>query len=253
VAVCALAGCKQPTLGVGGFRCSGEGIDGGPSAREPVAVPWETGFENGPCDYYDGVAGFCYSFPPATFRVVTEPVHGGRYAAEITVVTGTDAGAQPQGRCARQGLLPVEAYYGAWFLIPKPTANRGLWNLFHFRTEADPGPAGLWDVSLTQGEEPRLELWTGRFSLGSGARVSPPVPLGRWFHVVLYLKRAPDASGAIALYLGDEQGDQKVVEFTDLITDDSDWAQWYVGNLAEATDPADCTVYLDDVTIRSSL
>jgi hypothetical protein len=79
--------------------------------------------------------------------------------------------------------------------------------------------------------------------------VGGTVPIGQWFHIVLYLKRAKDASGAVALYLDSE----KVFEFTDTITDDTDWGQWYVGNLATATAPPECTVYVDDVTIQSTL
>lgn len=240
---------------VGEFECPAESAEAGtlPSDTDPIAVPWETSFENGPCDYTQ-VAGFCYRFPPETFRIVDSPVHTGRYAAEVSVVTGTDGGEQPQGRCVRQGVLPAEAYYGAWFLISKAATNSGLWNLFHFRSDSQ--PPGLWDVSLTSefcaAGELCLELFTSRFVNGD-ERFSPPVPIGRWFHVVVYLKRAKDTSGAVALYLGDQSGDQKVVEFTNLITDDTDWGQWYVGNLASATEPPECTVYMDDITIRSTL
>jgi hypothetical protein len=248
IVLCGLVACK-PTMTVGEYQCFEVGADGAPSSTDPIAVPWETGFENGACDYAR-VGGFCYRFPPVAFRLVDWPVHTGRYAAEITVVTGTDGGAQPQGRCARQGALPAEAYYGAWFLIRKTATNRGLWNLFHFRSDST--PPGLWDVSLTSeyctAGELCLELYSQRFS-NRDDRYSPPVPIGRWFHVVLYLKRAKDASGAVALYLDE----QKAVELTNLVTDDTDWGQWYVGNLASDVTPPECTVYLDDITIRSTL
>jgi hypothetical protein len=246
-ALCCLEACK-PTLVVGDYQCSEVGVDGGPTSSDPIAVPWETGFENGPCDYTK-VAGFCYRFPPISFRLVDQPVHSGQYAAEITVVTGTDGGDQPQGRCVRDGVLPVEAYYGAWYLLPKATTNKGLWNLIHFGSPDSTAQPSMWDVSLTNRTEGlSLELWSP-FLPRSDARFSQPVPIGRWFHVVLYLKRAKDTTGAVALYLDD----QKVAEFTNLITDDTDSSQWYVGNLASLTDPPECTVYLDDITIRSTL
>jgi hypothetical protein len=242
----ALTACKQSMV-VGEFKCLSEGAADGsaPSTTDPIAVPWQTGFENGMCDYTE-VAGNCYRFPPVNFRMVDSPVHSGQYAAEITIVTGTDIGEQPQGRCYRQGKLPTEAYYGAWYLIPKTATNSGLWNLFRFQSNGS--PSGLWDVHLANRPAGlSLELYS-RF-LSSDARYSQPIPIGRWFHVVLYLKRAKDKTGAVALYLDD----QKAVEFTNLVTDDSDWAQWYVGNLATDLDPPECTVYLDDITIRSTL
>jgi hypothetical protein len=249
LSLCGLLACK-PGLVVGEFTCPADSAEAGtlPGGTDPITIPWETGFENGPCDYKQ-VAGFCYSFPPVVFRVVDTPVHNGRYAAEISVVTGTDGGSEPQGRCVRQGGLPAEAYYGAWFLLPKPATNTGLWNLFHFRSNGS--NPGLWDVHLNSVDctagELCLELYS-RF-LSSTERFSPPVPIGRWFHVVLYLKRAKDASGAVALYLDE----QKVLEFTNLITDDTDWGQWYVGSLASSLQPPEATVYVDDVSIRSTL
>lgn len=247
IAASCLLACKQDMV-VGDFTCHGDGVNDGsaPSSTDPIGVPWQTGFENGVCDYRQ-VAGDCYRWPPVDFRLVDSPVHSGHYAAQITVVTGTDGGAQPQGRCYRQGKLPGEAYYGAWYLIPKTATSAGpLWNLFHF--QSDGSPPGLWDVHLTSRSGALgLELYS-RF-LSSDARFSPPVPIGRWFHIVLYLKRAKDKSGAVALYLDE----QKVVEFTNLITDDTDWAQWYVGNLATNVNPPECTVYLDDISIRSTL
>jgi hypothetical protein len=251
VALGFLGACK-PALVVGEYKCPESSPEGGspPSSTDPITMPWETGFENGLCDYV-GVAGYCYSFPPVTFQVVASPVHSGQFAAEITVVTGTDAGAQPQGRCVRQGVLPAEAYYGAWFFIPRSTTNSGLWNLFHIQGgNLDTSSLhGIWDVSLVN-SDPTGELSLHLFDfLGGKVGNSPPVPIASWFHVVFYLKRAKDTTGAVALYLDD----QKVVEFTNLITDDSDWAQWYVGNLASATQPPECTVYMDDVTIRSTL
>jgi hypothetical protein len=44
-----------------------------------------------------------------------------------------------------------------------------------------------------------------------------------------------------------------VVDFANLITDDTDWGQWLVGNYAEALAPPESTVYVDDVTIRATL
>ena len=196
---------------VGDYQCLEGDADGGSSSTDPIAIPWETGFENGPCDYYK-VGGYCYRFPPVSFRLVDWPVHTGRYAAEISVVTRTDGGEQPQARCVRQGELPVEAYYGAWYLVPKATAvvkttatDLGLWNLFHFGS----GNSGLWDVSLVNAPSGQLNLRLWGFLKGEQGD-SSAIPIGRWFHVVLYLKRAKDASGAVALYLNDE----KVVEFT---------------------------------------
>jgi hypothetical protein len=249
IALCGSLACKSP-MKVAEFTCPPHAVDSG-SDDNGVAVPWETSFEDGACDYVRA-GGSCYEWPPINFRIVDAPVHSGRYAAEITVVTRTDGGSQPQGRC-HVGPLPTEAYYGAWFFLPTRVTNGGLWNLIHF--PGDSSPTRLWDVSLNSVDcktgELCLQLVSG--FLGGTNPVVNAVPIGRWFHVVLYLKRAKDKTGAVALYVGDDQGDQKVLEYTNLVTEDSDLKDWYVGNLADNTTPPECTVYVDDVTLRSTL
>jgi hypothetical protein len=247
-----LGACKQPLV-VGEYKCPVSSMEEGspPSKTDPISVPWATGFENQvDCDYKE-VAGSCYGYPPASFRVVASPVHSGQFAAEFTVLTGTDAGAQPQGRCIREGVFPAEAYYGAWYYIPESATNMGLWNLFHFVGGND--NHGLWDVSLvngsTDGSTGALNLHVFGFlnkTVGDG----PPIPIATWFHIVFYWKRARDKSGEVALY----QDGTRVVDLTNIVTTDADsgQGQWYVGNLASALQPPRSTVYVDDITIRAT-
>jgi len=247
VATCCLGAC-QPELVVGEWRCPESGAEGGSqlSRTDPISVPWSTGFENQFCDYAQ-VAGFCYDSLAASHRVVTSPVHSGQFAAAFAVSAVTDAGASSQVRCVRQGVLPAEAYYGAWYYIPESATNTGVWNLFHFQGGDPSSQHGLWDVSLVNGPTGKLNAVVYDFIHGT-VRNSPPVPIASWFHIVFYLKRAKDNSGEIALY----QDGSKVVEFANLITDDTDWGQWYVGNYASALDPPKFTLYVDDVTIRAT-
>jgi hypothetical protein len=252
-----LGACKQPLL-VGEYRCPVSSIDGGPlTGKEPISVPWTTGFENQlDCDYKQA-GGSCYGYAPVSYRVVTSPVHSGQFAAEFTVITGTDAGSQPQGRCQRWGEFPAEAYYGAWYYIPEAATNTGLWNLFHFQGGDD--LHGLWDVDLVNGT---TDGSTGSLNLHVFGSVNktvtvgdgPPVPIATWFHIVFYWKRAKDKSGEVALYQGDARGDVRVVDFTNLATDDTNTGQgqWYVGNLANALQPPKSTVYVDDITISAT-
>ena len=248
----------KPTLVVGEYKCPVGSTEGGspPSSTDPISVPWAAGFENQFlvedhqfCDYLK-VAGSCYVQPPASYRVVTSPVHTGEFAAEFTVLTGTDAGESPQGRCYRQGVFPAEAYYGAWYYIPKSATNTGNWNLFHFQGgNADKTSQHyLWDVSLVNGPTGELNLRVYDDLQNKSGTGAPPVPIARWFQIVFFWKRAKDTSGEVSLY----QDGTQVVDLTNLITDDTDWGQWYVGNLASALQPAESTVYVDDVTISAT-
>lgn len=242
-----VSGC-EPSLDVGtwscpaGARTSDSGVDGG------TPFPWSTGFEHRFCDYtWD--FGFCYSDPKASFAIVSSPVHTGRYAAAFTVMS--DNPDALQARCVRQGALPITAYYGAWYFIKGPRANDGNWNLFHFQG-GEPGALhGLWDVSLASASDGALRLYLFDFLRGMVVQIeqAPSIPLGAWFHVEIYLKRASDPSGEVALY----QDGQSLLHLTNLITDDTGWGQWYVGNYGLGLTPPSSTVYVDDVSITEAL
>ncbi len=112
---------------------------------------------------------------------------------------------------------------------------------------------GLWDVSLVNGSNGALNarvlnfLWKG--GAGSNIADGPPIPIGSWFHLEFFFSRANDTTGETALY----QDGTRVVDFSNLVTDDSDWAQWYVGNYVTNLNPPDSTLYVDDVTIAATL
>lgn len=245
-----LSSC-EPELVVGTWAtCSEDGSSNVDPADKIVDVPWTAGFEGGFCDYFRA-GGFCYGDPDASYEIVDAPVHGGRQAAAFSIssdpaLTGT------QTRCVREGTLPTEATYGAWFYLPMVAENTGNWNLMHFQGGTSPGPRlnGLWDVSLGNADDGSLHLYVLDFLSGSfyTPDPAPEVPIGSWFHVEFRLLRASDATGEIALY----QDGALLLENTGIVTDDTEFGQWYVGNLADALDPQESTVYVDDVTIRAA-
>lgn len=223
-------------------------------AGNSFEFPWSTGFEDGFCDYSPG-SGFCFATGVASFQIVTSPVHSGQYAAAFSVTTGSDAGSQV--RCVRQGALPVEAYYGAWYYIPSLSTNSAVWNLFHFQGGAGPGDTlhGLWDISLINNDSGGLRLVVYQFPITGAAggtpamSSTPAIPIGRWFHIRIFIKRASDATGEVQVF----QDDVSVLHLTGIITDDSGWGQWYVGNLANNLSPPESTLYVDDVSITDTL
>jgi hypothetical protein len=246
-ALAVLVAC-EPVLHVGKWTCTSNADAALANATDPVGVPWSTGFEDQFCDYTQ-LAGFCYAEPKASYTTVTSPAHSGQFAAAFRVTTGDTTGHQT--RCVRQGALPAAAYYGAWYFVPERVTNTGLWNLWHFQGGSPSGPQhGLWDISLVNGSNGDLELVVYDF-LNNTTRHSAkatPIPIAGWFHVELFLKRAADATGEVALY----QDGQQLLDVTNVITDDSNWGQWYVGNLISGVTPRDSTLYVDDVTIRST-
>jgi hypothetical protein len=245
--LCALLlGC-EPDLVVGKWECRASvGDDGVEMATEPAAVPWSTSFENAFCDY-SAPAGFCYAAERASYQVVTSPVHSGKRAAAFSL-SADGAFDGYQTRCVRQGELPKAAYYSAFFLIPEAPSAASNWNLMHFRS-GDGGPAhGLWDVSLERQADGTFQVYLFDFlrSLTRATTDVPAVPIGSWFELELYLERAADGTGEVALY----QDGQLALALDGLVTDDATYGQWYVGNLAASLTPAESVLYVDDVSIR---
>ena len=235
--------------GVGGAEQCPEGGANG-NGEGPLPVPWRTGFEAGFCNY-DDEAGFCYSDPDSGYRLVTSPVHNGAFAAAFDMSPSSTSGAR-QTRCVREGVLPVEAYYSAWYYVPSDLAGAHDWNLFHF-AGGRPGTMlhGLWDVSMDDSAGNGFAVFIYGALPGNGhfGQADPkPIPTDRWFQLEFYLKRAADATGEVALY----QDGEEVVRRANIVTDDSPFGQWYVGNYAGTLDdtPSTVSVYVDDVTIR---
>ncbi len=241
----------QGDVQVDGQGCPGSGADAGPTVDPDSSVgSWTTGFENGFCDYA-APTGFCYTAGPGSYSLVTSPVHSGMYAAAFTAHGIGDAGVGAgQARCVEQGVFPSAAYYGAWYYVPAEAVNSGTWNLFHFQG-AVPGMAGrnLWDVSLVNNGSSTGPLHVILYDFLNGmtpnANAVPPIPIGQWFHIEVYFKRAKDTTGQLTLL----QDGATAVNLTGLVTDPTDWGQWYVGTWADNLMPPASTVYVDDVTI----
>jgi hypothetical protein len=242
---CLVCGCA-PELDVGTWDCGDP--DWVAPFVEPISSPWQTGFELGFCDYVRA-QGFCYADRDASFEIVDSQSFTGKQAAAFSVTT-EDGTVGRQTRCVREGQLPADAIYGAWFLIPSPVETTGVWNLMHF-TGGEPGSRlpPLWDVSLDSDDNGRLSAYVLNY-LGDSFEVAdapPEVPIGSWFHLEFRLRRSATADGEVALY----QDGELVLERRGIQTDDTNWGQWYVGNWASDITPPDSTLYVDDVSIRN--
>ena len=243
--------------GSGGATDVGCEADGGDRGMVPdtgpVAPNWSTGFENALCDY-TSVAGFCYKDKGASYEIVTAPVHSGNYAAAFNIQADNMLNgmpAQTQTRCVRQGVLPEAAYYSAFFYIPAAPTAANNWNLIHFRAGNGGSQHGLWDVSLAHQADGKFRVYVYDFlrTRTRNTTVVPAVPIGAWFQLEVYWKRATDATGEFTVW----QDGEVALSLDSLTTDeDSTYEQWFVGNLAISLTPPDSVVYVDDVSISDA-
>jgi hypothetical protein len=248
-------GGAAPEAGAGGDSGGGTSCDGAagesaiPHPDDPVALPWATGFEDGFCGY-GAVGGVCYPDEGgASYEIVSAPVHSGNSAAAFSVIANGTFN-DMQARCYRQGTLPNSAYYSAYFFIPSAPTAANNWNLIHFRGGDRPGTVrqGLWDVSLARQPDGTYQVYVFDFLRMQTrmARNVPPVPIGSWFQLEVYLKRASGPTGAFEV----RQDGKLALSVSGLSTDDTSFGHWYVGNLAASLTPPESVVYVDDVSIR---
>ncbi len=257
LAIALLAFACEPTVVIGScaeplVADTGEAGASGSSNDDAVGVPWSTGFEDGWCGY-QAAGGYCYARHGASLEIVQSPPPrpgGGKFAAAFTVNADASTDFRSQTRCVRQGVMPKSAYYGAWYYIPALATSDGKWNLFHFLggiSEVD--SHSLWDVSLANRADGQLQLSLFDFpnmTQHLATANTDPVPIGRWFHLEIQLVRSAQSNGEVTVL----QDGVVAVHLADLITDDTEWGQWYVGNYATTLVPALSTVYVDDITIR---
>jgi len=243
IALLATLAC-DPTVIIGTHHCPGASGEGG---LDGSVAQWQSGFEEGFCDY-GPPAGFCIATGAGSYSLVTSPVHSGTYAAAFSIDDAADAGPS-QARCVEQGAFPTTAFYGAWYYVPEQAQNGGTWNLFHFQGGVPGQPLhGLWDVSLVNGNG---SLHAVIFDFLDGTTTDStagPIPIGQWFHLEVYFRRSRTANGELTLW----QDGAMAVDLTNLVTDDTDWGQWYVGNWADRLAPPMSTLYVDDVTVSST-
>lgn len=251
LAIAWLSAACDPTVVIG--TCGqvaelGDAGATGASSNVPVRVPWSTSFEDGTCGYY-AEQGYCYARHDAKLEIVSSPVHSGKFAAAFSVNGNATTSDRSQARCVRQGVMPKSAYYGAWYFVPVLQTSDGNWNLFHFLGgESESDSHALWDISLANDGNGGLELSVFNFFTGTHPPLSgvPPIPIGSWFHIEIELERSAQPNGELTVY----QDGVVALHLTNLITDDTDWGQWYVGNYARRLVPPLSTVYVDDVSIR---
>jgi len=247
-------GCEA-RLGVGAWNCDDAPLvsvpDGGllaPAKDLSITSEWTTGFDDGFCGY-QRARGYCYSAQDASFSVVESPTNTGRFAAAFSITTDPEKKGL-QARCVREGQFPNDAYYSAAFYVPSGTISNGNWNLMHFQGGSESQDLhGLWDVSLRTDKTGTLTPELIGY-LGDLLVLAPGVeaPRDAWFSLTVHIQRDAQEQGVVGLYLDGT----KIVERTGITTDDSTWGQWYVGNLATDLDPAESTVYVDDVSILQS-
>jgi hypothetical protein len=196
--------------------------------------------------------------PPSalsTMAVSSERWHQGNYSANLTVYAPADT-TQGNASFAREGNLPVQAYYSAWYYLPRSVTVGVYWVIMKFRLRRvvdDPTSEDeLFDVNLKSLNDGGMSLRLYVHQQFGGGDwpldvPDPPVSVGDWFQLEAFYRVASDSSGRLTLWLDGKQILDKAGP-----TGPTPWVAWDVVSVAQVLNPETATIFIDDCAVSNT-
>ena len=195
-----------------------------------------------------GKGGSEADMPDTSLAVSNDCAHTGRYSVKLT------NGAVSMSESAhlwRQDDYPPEAYYSAWFYLPRAYQTTADWSLVQFQVPptADGGAIGqLLDIdlrSLPNGEL-ILSVYDHRAAYLRSPTPDPAilVPVGRWFQIEAFYRNLNDDSGQLTVWLDGQLNYDIHRPFGANTT-----VYWTVGSKTYGLSPAESVIYVDDAAV----
>jgi hypothetical protein len=235
--------------------CLAPGMACGPGLDLGSDILWSARHEGNNFDEWIAPPGGSANASPASNTVETsnENAHRGSFSAKLSINAAAN-GVQSNAGMSRRGILSAEAYYSAWYYLPRSVAVGTFWVISKFRTRdvVDDGATEkeLFDLDLANlpTGEMTLRLYDHRSGDIPLSVPDPVVPVGRWFQVETFYKNAPDATGRVTYWLDGKI----VVDLTGKATGPTPWVQWIACSVAEDLMPSAEVIFIDDAAISLS-
>jgi hypothetical protein len=214
-------------------------------------VLWATDHESGELEdwYADRKGGLLNDSADSTVVVVDGPAHSGRYSLELTDLAMSDT--EGPG-IYRELQSPPDAYYSAWYYLPRLYQTNSQWTIQKFRSRLDSDPTAIshghdLNVRTLPGGQVVLYVFSHDPAYLQAPLADPPafVPVETWFHVEVFFRPRTDETGQISIWLDD----RLVYDLEDRRTTGSDDVLWNPCNIGEDIQPAPPILYLDDAAI----
>jgi Polysaccharide lyase len=213
------------------------------------SILWSARHETGDLsEWRQGGKGGSEDDPPDTLLgISTDVAHSGRYSVKLT--NGAVAMYQ-DANLWRQDDYPVDAYYSAWFYLPRAYQTTADWSIVQFQVPpVDGGAIGqLLDIdlrSLPDGDL-ILSVYDHRAAYLRTPTPDPamPVPIGQWFQIETYYRNAPDDTGEVAIWLDGQLNYDLHRPFGASST-----VYWTVCSKTYGLSPAESVIYVDDAAV----
>ena len=192
--------------------------------------------------------------PPNMIAVSDAESHEGSFSAALTITAGPD-NTQENAGLSRAGYLPTEAYYSAWYYLPRSVSVGTFWVIFKFRERTnadDPTTADeLYDMDLATlpSGEMTLQLYDHTTVADIPLDVPDPVvPVEAWFQLEAFYRATNDDTGRLTYWLNGQQ----VVDVAGRPTSPTSWVEWDACSVGEDLTPETVTLYIDDCAISRS-
>ena len=220
-----------------------------PNSHLGSDVIWATDHESGTTDDWvaDGGGGLLLDTAGSTVEVSDEFSHSGRYALKITDLAKSD---MVGPGVYRELQAPADAFYSAWYYLPRPYKTNSQWTIQKFRSRSDTDAISHGhDLNLRTlpGGQVVLYVFSHDAEYLQAPLADPPafVPVETWFHLEVFYRPRADETGSILVWLDD----RLVYDLDERRTTGSDDVLWNPCNIGEDIQPAPPVLYLDDAAI----
>ncbi len=216
----------------------------------PGDLIWSADTETGDVSQWnDGQFGESV-FNTGTGDVVAtdEFAHSGHYALKLTISGAS--GETQAARILRWHDTPEQGYYSVWLYFPRNYRPANWWNVLQFKSVGDQNvPVWVMNVGNRTDGSMYFYLWHALTNVTYSELNHVTIPVGRWTHITLYLRRATDHSGRITVW----QDGALLFDVDQVQTAIGPSIHFGVSNYTDDITPSNPVIYADDAEIRSVL
>lgn len=213
-------------------------------------VLWTARFEGATFDEWtvEGGGAEAYPTPPNLLEISEERARRGRFAAKLTIDAATEQ--QQTSQLVLRRDLPPDAYYSAWYYLPRSVNVETFWVIAKFRTELAATADELYDLDLVNlpGGEMTLVLYDHRLPGRVPLELEPVVPVGQWFQVEARFRNVPDDRAHVTVWVDG----RRIVDLPGTVSPGAPWLEWYACSIGARLSSGPAVLYVDDAAMSRS-